>query len=203
MRWGRHAALPSRLLLAAAGALALLLVACEDLNLPGAVTTADLVILPLSSGTQTPPGLSFYVSNAHTTTGNLLHSDGFNTLYASVSFPSGSLASLDGAALGADDSVLVTLTADPGSYGIHLVPDGLRFASLGRPLLSFSYARYGDLTVAAGSQYPDPGAYAAALAVWREGSLDLWTEVGSAGNPGFNVGTSLSQGGHYLVAARR
>lgn len=193
-----------RRLLAAAGALALLLAACEDLNLPGGgVATADLLILPLQSGTPAPGGLSFYVYNQSTTTRSLIHSDGFNTVFASITFPSGSLASLDGVALGAGDSVLVTLSPDPGTYGMHLAPDGLRFASLGRPALTFSYARYGDFSVAAGSRYPDPAAYAEALGLWRESSLDAWASLTSTGNAGTSVTASLSQGGHYLVAALR
>lgn len=183
--------------------LALLLAACEDLNFPGGVPASDLIILPLSSSAPAPAGLSFYVSNARTTARNLIHNDGFPTTFASVSFPAGSLASLDGVALTASDSVLVTLTVDAGIYGVHLAPDGLRFASPARPTLTFSYAKYGDLTVAAGSQYPDPGAYAEALEIWHEGGLDLWTAVGSSGSPGTTVGTGLSQGGHYLAAAPR
>ncbi len=169
----------------------------------GGVATSDLLILPLSSSAPAPAGSSFYVSNARTTTRNLIHNDGFNTLFASVEFPSGSLASLDGTTLGLGDSVLVTLSADPGSYGIQLAPDGLRFASLGKPRLTFSYAKYGDLLVASGSRYADPTAYANALEVWRETSLDRWSSIGGSGSAGNNVSASLSQAGHYLVAAPR
>jgi hypothetical protein len=190
--------------LLAAAALTLLLAACEDLNLPGAgVATSDLLILPLQAGASAPGSLSFYVYNGSTTTRSLIHSDGFNTLFASIEFPSGSLASLDGVVLGPNDSVLVTLSPDAGSYGIHLAPDGLRFASLGRPVLTFSYARYGDFSIAAGSRYADPTAYAQALGEWRESSLDLWARVGSSGDAGTDVSAGLSQGGHYLVAALR
>jgi hypothetical protein len=182
----------------------LLLAACEDLSLPGVeVPTSSLIVLPLSSNAPAPATLSFYVSNAHATTRNLIHSDGFNTVFATVSFPAGSLASLDGVTLNAGDSVQVTLTAEPAIYGLHLTPDGLGFASQALPFLTFSYARYGDLTTAAGSQYPDPASYAAALAVWHAGTLGLWSKVGSTGSVGTDVGASLSQGGHYQVAALR
>ncbi len=183
--------------------LLLLLAACEDLTLTGGVTAANLIFLPLSSGAPVPADLSFYLSNAHATTRNLIHGDGFNTPFATVSFPAGSLASLDGGPLGPADSVQVTLTVDAAVYGVHLAPEGLRFASGARPTLSFSYAKYGDLAVAIGSQYPDPAAYAAALAVWQEGSLGLWSEVGTAGSPGTSVQGSLALGGHYVAAARR
>jgi hypothetical protein len=182
----------------------LLLAACEDLNLPGAgVATSDLLILPLQAGASAPGSLSFYLSNRSATTRSLSHNDGFNTLFAKIAFPSGSLESLDGGALGLDDSVLVTLSPDAGTYGVHLAPDGLRFGSLGQPILTFSYARYGDFSVAAGSRYADPAAYAEALRVWRESSLDLWGSVGGSGDAATIVSASLSQGGHYLVAARR
>jgi hypothetical protein len=182
----------------------LLLAACEDLNLPGTgVATSDLLILPLQAGASAPGSVSFYVHNGSTTTRSLTHSDGFNTVFASVSFPSGSLASLDGAALGPDDSVRVTLTPDAESYGLHLAPDGLQFSALGRPLLTFSYARYGDFSVVAGSRYADATAYARALGVWRESSLDLWAGVAGSGDAGTSVSAGLAQGGHYLVAARR
>lgn len=183
--------------------LLLLLAACEDLSLPGGVTTANLLFLPVSSGAPVPADLSFYVSNARTTTRSLIHSDGFNTPFATVSFPAGSLASLDGVPLGAGDSVQVTLTVDASIYGLHLAPEGLRFALAARPTLTFSYAKYGDLAVAIGSQYQDPAAYAAALAVWQEGSLGLWSDVGSAGSPGTSVQGSMPQGGHYVAAAPR
>lgn len=199
-----HRSAISRRLLAAASALALLLAACEDLNVPGGgVATSDLLILPLGSSAPPPPGASFYLSNARVTTHNLIHSDGFNTLFARVESPSGSLASLDGASLGLGDSVLATLSPDPGSYGIQVAPQGLRFAALGKPLLTFSYARYGDLSVATGSRYADPAAYAGALEVWRETSPDRWSSLGGSGTAGNDVKASLSQAGHYLVAAPR
>jgi hypothetical protein len=99
--------------------------------------------------------------------------------------------------------VLVTLSADAGVYGIRLAPDGLRFAALGGVTLTFSYVRYGDLTVAAGSRYADQAAYANALDVWREASLDRWVSTGGAGTSQNDVTTSLSQAGHYVVAASR
>ncbi len=160
-------------------------------------------MLALSNGGQPPADLSFYVSNARTTIRSLIHNDGFNTTFATVSFPAGSLASLDGAPLGAGDSVQVTLTADAAIYGLHLAPQGLRFATGARPTLTFSYAKYGDLSAAIGTRYADQAAYAAALGVWNEGALGLWSNVGTAGSPGTDVGGSLLQGGHYVAAAPR
>ncbi|OGU27006.1 MAG: hypothetical protein A3K13_09525 [Gemmatimonadetes bacterium RIFCSPLOWO2_12_FULL_68_9] len=160
-------------------------------------------MLPLGSSAPAPANTSFYVSNARATTRNLIHNDGFNTLFARIQFPTSSLASLDGDPLALGDSVLVTLSADAGVYGIRFDPEGLRFASLGRPLLTFSYVRYGNLSVASGSRYADPTAYANALEVWRETSSDRWANTGGAGTALSDVSTSLQQAGHYVVAAPR
>lgn len=145
----------------------------------------------------------YYLSNAHTTIRALIHNDGFNTLFAQLEVPRGSLESLDGVALGSGDSVLVRFIADSGRFGVSLAPEGLRFASLARPTLTLSYARYGDLSVAAGSRYPDQAAYAAALNIWHEASLERWSSTGGSGNAGTDVSAGLSQAGHYLVAAPR
>jgi len=169
----------------------------------GSLPTAELLILPLAGSAPAPASLSFYVSNARATTRNLIHGDGFNTLFARVQFPAGSLSTLDGTILGPGDSVPVTLRADAGIYGIRLGPDGLRFASAGQPTLTFSYVRYGNLSVAAGSRYADQSAYANALDIWREASLDRWVNTGGAGTALSDLTTSLPQTGHYLVAAPR
>ena len=199
----RHA-VASRRLWAAASALALLLAACEDLTIPGgSLPTDDLLMLPLASSAPAPASVSFYLSNAHASTRNLIHNDGFNTLFARLEVPAGGLTTLDGTSLGPDDSVLVTLTADPAVYGIRLTPDGLRFTTLGAPRLTFSYVKYGNLTVADGSRYADQTAYANALDVWRETSLDRWVTIGGSGAALSDIATNLSQAGHYVVAASR
>jgi hypothetical protein len=179
--------------------------ACENINFPsgGTLGTDELLILPLSASAPQPPGVSFYVSNAHATTRSLIHNDGFNTLFAQLSFPRGSLARLNGVPLGAADSVLVDVTADAGVYGIHLAPDGLEFTTSGGPTLTLSYVRYGDLTVAAGSRYSDAAAYASALATWFETSSDTWSQAGTGGTVGSDVSAVLSQPGHYVAAAPR
>jgi hypothetical protein len=190
---------------AGATVLALGITACENVNFPsgGTLATDDLLILPLSPSAPQPAGASFYVYNAHATTGTLLHNDGFNTLFAQLDFPRGSLARLNGVSLGADDSVLVTVTADAGVYGIRLAPDGLEFTPSGGPTLTLSYVRYGDLTVAAGSRYADAAAYASALGTWFETSTDTWSQAGTGGAAGSNVSATLAQPGHYIAAAPR
>ena len=182
----------------------LLLAACENLTTPGgSLTTADLLILPLATAAPAPGAVSFYASNAHTTARSLIHPDGFNTLFAQITIPRGGLASLDGAQLGPQDSVLVTVTADPGVYGVRIAPAGLTFAPGAAPTLTLSYVRYGDPSVAAGSRYADASAYENALAVWYETTPDAWTQAGGAGTPGSDVSATLSTAGHYAAAAPR
>jgi hypothetical protein len=161
------------------------------------------VILPLSSTAPAPAGLSFYVSNAHTTTRSLIHPDGFNTLFAQLSVPAGALASLDGTPLGANDSVRVTLTVDPGIYGVRIAPAGLAFAGSVAPTLTLSYVRYADFSVIASSGYADASAYESALGIWDETSADTWLPLGGRGAAGSDVSATLSQTGHFVAAAPR
>ena len=161
------------------------------------------MILPLAAGAPAPGAVSFYASNAHTTTRPLIHPDGFNTLFAQLTIPAGGLASLDGTPLGPNDSVLVTFTPDAGVYGVRIAPAGLTFASGAAPTLTLSYVRYGDVSVATGSRYADASAYESALAIWQEISPDAWTQTGQAGTPGSDVTATLSQAGHYAAAAPR
>jgi hypothetical protein len=161
------------------------------------------LILPLAGGAPEPGAASFYAFNTHATTRSLIHPDGFNTLFAQITIPAGALASLDGSPLAAGDSVLVTVTVDPGTYGVQIAPEGLAFASSAAPTLTLSYVRYGDLSVAAGSRYADAAAYEGALAVWQETSPDAWSQAGAGGTPGADVSAALSQAGHYAAAAPR
>jgi hypothetical protein len=184
--------------------LALLLAACVDVNLPGGrLSTADLLVLPLSASAPEPGAVSFYISNAHPTTRSLIHPDGFNTLFAQLSVPLGALASLDGTPLGASDSVLVTFTPDPGVYGVRIAPAGLAFAGSAAPTLTLSYVRYADFSVIASSGYADASAYESALSIWDETSPDTWSSVGGSGAAGSDVSAALAQAGHFVAAAPR
>ncbi len=169
------------------------------------MATADLIILPLQSSAPPPAPISatFYIFNARPTTRSLPHDDDFNTPFVEVQFPVGALSSLDGAPLGAQDSVRVTLSAEAGVYGVEITPGGLRFAAAARPNVKFTYVKYGDLTVAAGSRYADADAYAAALDLWREVGLDLWSNVGGSGTVGTDLRASITESGRYVAAAPR
>lgn len=162
-------------------------------------------MLPQQSGTPTVAAATFYAVNSRTVSRTLRHSDGAATLFADVRFPAGSLASLDGAPIGAGDSVRMTVTPDADTYGITLSPAGLAFAAGARPTVTLSYVRYGDLEAGLDSpRYPDVLSYATALDVWREVSVDRWAvAVGSGGTGSDAVTASLSGGGRYVAAAPR
>jgi hypothetical protein len=181
--------------------------ACQDLQIPGGdqLTGADLIVLPLQAGTPAPGVVTFYAVNSRTVARTLRHPDNVLTVFAEVEFPTGSLASLDGVTLGPGDSVQVTVAPDPGVYGINVSPSGLAFSAAARPSVTFSYARYGDATAGlASSRYSTAADYAAALDVWREVGLDLWSvATGSAATGGDGVTARMSGAGGYVAAAPR
>jgi hypothetical protein len=182
-----------------------LLAACEDLTLPATtLATADLVILRQQAGAPPPGSATFYVSNARSAARSLRHSDGSLTLFAELQFPPGALASLDGAPLGPGDSVLITIGPEPGIYGVRITPPGLKFSPSASPSLRFSYARYGDLSVASGSsRYSTRDDYAAALEIWREVGIERWSSAGGSGSPGTDIRTTIREAGRYVAAAPR
>lgn len=161
-------------------------------------------MLGLQPGSPAVPAVQSWVVNSRLTVLRLQHADAFNQLYAEVRFPPGALASLDGQPLAAGDSLLVTLRARAGGYGLTIAPAGVEFTSGSRPSVLFSYGRYGDLSVADGTSYASRDAYADALDVWRETGLDRWTVASGSGSAGLDaVGAVLVDGSEILVAAPR
>jgi hypothetical protein len=179
--------------------------ACEDLTQPAVtLSTGDLVVLRQQVGAPAPGSASFYVSNTRQVVRSLRHSDGSLTLFAELQFPPGSLASWEGMPLGPNDSILVTVRPEQGIYGVRITPEGIRFSRAPSPTLRFSYARYGDLSVASGSsRYSGPDAYAEALEIWREVGKERWSSAGGSGSPGTDIRATIPEGGRYLVAAPR
>lgn len=175
------------------------------LDSPGeALSTDELLILAVQPGAPAVAPQTFYVSNARATTRVFAHQDGALNLYLELDFPRGSIAQVDGAAVGAQDSVQITVSPASGDYGITIGPSSLVFASGARPAVSFSFARYGDLSVADGSPtYASRADYADALALWRETSVELWRAVAGSGPTGDEVSGTLESGGAYVVAAPR
>lgn len=181
---------------------------CEDVLAPlESVATSDLLILPLQSTAPAPATVSRRIAVGGPTTQviALTHQDQFLTPFAEVTFPPGSIVALNGAALGSGDSVLVTVQARGGEYGVTVSPSGLEFSGNNPPSVRFRYGRYGDFSVIQGSPtYADPQAYAAALEVWDEATLGRWRMAPGSGPSGTDaVGASLTGPGSVLVAARR
>ena len=181
-------------------------VACEDVQLPGGgtVPTADLVILPLQSGAPAVTSAAFWVHNNRLVSQVLRHQDAGLNAYLQVDFPEGCLSRLNGSPLSLDDSVLVTIEARPGEYGLTLSPSGLEF-TLETPTVTFFYGRYADLSVIAGEPaFPDEAAYLAALEIWEEVTVGQWRVARSSGSAGVDaIAGAVDAPGELLVAARR
>ena len=187
--------------------LVVLAVGCDEITVPTDVTLSgsELLFLPLQAGAPPPSPASFYVANSDPLVYRVLHPDAFNSLYVEIRFPRGALAALNGAALGPDDSVRVTLEPVSGAYGVTLRPAGLDFASGGSPTVTFSIAAYGDLSAADDSPtYASRLEYAEALTFWEDVGIDRWQRVSGSGfTAGDVVNGRLPAPGTYRVAAPR
>lgn len=185
--------------------LALALGACTDV-LPTdgrTVASADLVVLPQDPAAPPPASAAFWVPNGRTVTHSLYHPDPQSNLYARLTFPAGSLVSLDGTPLGTSDSVLVTVTPRAGGYGITLSPSGLALSERAAPSVLFAFGRYGDPDAAAGA-YPDRDAFLAALEVWEEVGFDRWGVAAGSGPAGVDeVRGIIGAPGRLWLAAER
>jgi len=150
-----------------------------------------------------PAGIQFYVSNPRGATRTLAHPDAFNTTFARVSFPVGSLTSIAGRTPGPDDSVLVTIQPQAGVYGLILLVDATFSASA--PTVTFFYGRYGDFSASrAGTRYASSAEFAQALGLWREELLDRFAPVLGSGSAGTDaVGGPITATGNLLAAAPR
>ncbi|HEX9726902.1 MAG TPA: hypothetical protein VGA37_00185 [Gemmatimonadales bacterium] len=180
--------------------------ACGDLLSPTAtVAFEELVVLAQRPGAPTPPDVTFWVRNGGETVQALRHPDPFGTVFAEVSFPVGSLASLNGEPISSVDSVRVTISATTGIYEISLSPSGLAFAPGALPTAVFSYSLYGDLSVADGmATFDNRQAYAGALAVWEEVTVGQWRIARGSTAPRIDeIEARVVAPGTFLVAAVR
>jgi hypothetical protein len=193
--------------LAATAAAALVAAACGDAFTPGeeVLSTAELLILPQKPEAPAPEALSFYVVNSRASIQLMLHPDQFNNLYLELQFSVGSLDAVNGEPVGASDSVFVTVQPRPGAYGFTLSPTGLLFSAASVPRATFSYARYGELSVAdASPSYADRASYAAALEIWAETTIDRWRRPPGSSAAGTDaVSGPLATGGDFVLAAPR
>lgn len=184
--------------------LALLACACGDLALPFDRTLGDanLLFLPLQAAATGVPLVSIYV-NSRPTTATLRHTDQFNTVFAQVTFPAGSIAANGGAVVSASDSVRITISSSASAYRITITPDEIDFT--GAVVLTFSAAIFGDFSVAGGAtRFVTPEGYLADLAIWEEISPGQWRAVPSSVDAvRTTVRATLSGGGTFALAAER
>ena len=176
--------------------------ACTDVGLPGdeTVATADLVVLDLAASAPAPPVATFFVPNDRSTIRSIRHPDPFNTLYLELRFPAGSLESLNGTTIGADDSVEITVQPLAGAYGFTLSPSGLSFGA-DAPTALLSFGRYADPSGGAGL-FGATDAYLAALAIWVEVGVDRWAVARGSGPGGVDeVRASVEAPGRFRLAA--
>ncbi len=181
--------------------------ACESVTDPRIVTlaTAELLILGAQATAPSVATLSVYVVNSRPITVRLLHADQFNTQYVEVRFPTGSVESVNGLIVGPQDSVLVDIDARDSQYGMTISSGTLVFSAGNLPRATFTYAVYGDRSVADGSTtYASRDSYSAALDIWEQVSVDQWQQATNSSTPGSDeVSGSLTAGGLFVVAAPR
>jgi hypothetical protein len=180
---------------------------CSDLTVPGEIvlSTDELLILPFRAGTPQPESVSFWVHNSRQKVQLLVHPDQFLSPYMEMTFPVGSLASLNGATLLDGDSVFVTVSPWNGSYGFTLSPDGLEFRLDATPTAKFQFAAYANASVAdQSSKYESPTEYAAALDIWREVTVAAWQVArNSTATAADAVSAKMETAGEYTLAAPR
>ena len=185
----------------------MLVTACADLTEPADVLlrTDDLLILPMQAGAPEPASVSFWVHNDRSTTQRLVHPDAVSAPYLELSFPAGSVLSLNGVPLGATDSALVSVDARPGHYGFTISPPGLEFQQTAAPTVKIWYGWYADASVADQSdKYDSASEYAAALEIWWETTVDLWrVSAGSRPDGTDRTAATVEETGQYVLAAPR
>jgi hypothetical protein len=207
-RWVISGAAASRRAWAATScALALVIVACADVVVPddSLLATDELLILAMQADAPVPVSTSFWVFNARPTVRRLVHPNPQLLPFLELTFPAGSLVSLNGSPLQDGDSVLVTVDPWLLQYGFTLSPSGLEFDAGARPSVKFFFGFYADPSVADESgRYATPSEYAAALEIWHEITLAHWQVAGGSGPSGVDAVTATAAyTGEYVLAAPR
>ena len=169
------------------------------------VPLSALLVLPRVDSIYAPsPGLFDYHNNALNTF-FIRHPDGSNTLFATYSFTSHSIVSVNNVILADTSTVPVTVTLTAGVYGFTVSPAGMVFNSAGEPTVTVAYGTYGDFSVYRQSpKYATATDYEQALALWRENTADHWVPGRNSAHVGTNTVTSaLETPGRYVIAAPR
>jgi hypothetical protein len=171
---------------------------CSDLLIDDGQTyaTSELLILGVQPAGGSIASQDVLVPADRETFVRFLHADVFRTVYAELRIPSGAFMT-------AADSILVQLDPEPQRYGLSLSPADLTVGAA--PRVTFTFATYGDFSVADGSpRYASRTAYANALALWHEIAVGRWQRVSGSSSSGADAVTgAIRQPGRYVVAAPR
>jgi len=198
-------AIPRRSWAVASVALAVVLGACSDLTVPSdsLLGTDDLLILAMQADAPQPESVSFWVYNSRQTVRRLVHPHAQLIPFLELTFPAGSLASLDGDPLADGDSALVTVDPWTGQYGVTLSPSGLSFNASVAPTAKFFFGFFADATVAdQSSTYATSADYAAALEIWHEITVAQWQVAHNSGPAGIDaISATTAATGEYVLAA--
>ncbi|HEX9280100.1 MAG TPA: hypothetical protein VF890_05605 [Gemmatimonadales bacterium] len=191
---------------AAAIAVAMLAAACGGGTGPAdrGVPLSALLVLPrLDTDSAPPSAVGFLYHNTLLNTFSIRHSDASNTLFASYSFASHSIVSVNNIILADTSTVIVTVTLTSDIYGFTVSPAGMIFNSAGEPVVTVAYGKYGDFSVYnQSSKYTSAVAYEQALGLWRELSPDHWVLGRNSGHAGADtVASALESPGRYVIAA--
>src|SRR5256885_6442494 len=136
---------------------------------------------------------------------SIRHPDGSNTLFATYSFTSHSIVSVNNVILADTSTVRVTVTLTAGVYGFTVSPAEMVFNSAGEPTVTVAYGTYGDFSVYSQSpKYANATDYEQALALWREKNAGHRGPGRHSAHVGTNTPTSAPGApGRDLVAAPR
>ena len=127
-----------------------------------------LLVLPRVDSIYAPsPGQIDYQNN-RLNMFSIRHPDGSNTLFATYSFTSHSIVSVNNVILADTSTVRVTVTLTAGVYGFTVSPAGMVFNSAGEPTVTVAYGTYGDFSVYSQSpKYPTATDYEQALGMYE------------------------------------
>ena len=196
----------SRVTTAAAIAVAMLAAACGGGTVPAdlGVPLSTLLVLPRLD-TDSEPGSPVFLiyKNNLLNSFTISHTDNGHTVFASLTFASHSIVSVNNVVLADTSTVPLGVTLTSGLYMFTLAPPAMVFNIAGEPTVTVVYSKYGDLSVySQSSKYASAAAYEQALGLWRELSADHWVPGRNTGHIGVDtVASALESPGRYVIAA--
>jgi len=198
----------SRVTTAAAIAVALLAAACGGGTGPAdrGVPLSALLVLPRLD-VDSEPGSPVFLAYKNNLLNNftISHTDNGHTVFASLTFASHSIVSVNNVGLADTSTVSLGVTLTSGLYMFTLAPPAMVFNIAGEPTVTVVYSKYGDFSVYTQSpNYASAAAYEQALGLWRELSADHWVPGRNTGHVGANaIASALESPGRYVIAAPR